>query len=207
MSSIFPLLNNHGEQPLVEDLAECLRQLDAIDVDVRLLLSGLNEEQLHWSPDAARWSISQCLVHAVIVGRTFLPIIDEAMDDARADHLWSRGPFRYGFLERWFVHSTEPPPKIRLRTPPFARPPDDQPLANVISDFIAMHQDLRQRARAANGLDLASIRIRSPFMKALRLSLGLSFAFLAAHERRHLWQAWQLRRHEGFPALINQPAT
>ncbi len=30
--------------------------------------------------------------------------------------------------------------------------------------------------------------------------LGQWFAFLAAHERRHLWQAWQVRRHPEFPA-------
>jgi len=207
MSSIFPPLDNLGEQPLVDDLAECLHQLDAIDVDVRLLLTGLNEEQIHWSQASSRWSISQCLVHLVIVGRTFLPLIDEAIEDTRADHLWSRGPFRYGFHERWFVSSTEPPPNIRLRTPAFARPPDDQPLANIVADFVAVHQELRQSLRSANGLDLARMKIRSPFMRALRLSLGLCFAFLAAHERRHLWQAWQLRRHEQFPALIHEPAT
>ena len=26
------------------------------------------------------------------------------------------------------------------------------------------------------------------------------FAFLVAHERRHLWQAWNVRRHPEFPA-------
>jgi hypothetical protein len=32
------------------------------------------------------------------------------------------------------------------------------------------------------------------------MGLGPCFAFLAAHERRHLWQAWQVRKDPGFPA-------
>ena len=200
MSSIVPRVDSLGEQPLVSDLAECLRQLDAIDVDVNNLIAGLNEERFHWSPAAARWSVAQCLVHLVIVGCRFLPIIDETTENARADQLLSCGPFRYGFVERWFVNSTDPPPRIRLRTPPSARPPDDQPLANVISDFWTMHQELRQRVRDANGIDLARAKTPSPFMKALKLSLGQCFQFLTAHERRHVWQAWQVRQHQAFPA-------
>jgi hypothetical protein len=199
MSSILPRFE-FEEPPLAEDLAECLRQLDGVDIDVKNLLAGLSESQFHWSPDAARWSIAQCMVHLIMVGRRFIPIIDEAGDNARADRWLSRGPFRYGFLERWFVSSTEPPPKIRLRTPAFARPPDDHPLVNVISDFLFMHEELRIHIRAANGIDLARAKITSPFMRSLKLSLGQSFAFLAAHERRHVWQAWELRKHPEFPA-------
>jgi len=199
MSSIMPKLDGAGEEPLVADLADCLRQLDGVDADAAGLLNGMTEVQFHWSPVAAQWSIEQCLVHLVIMGGKYLPIIDEAMENARADRLLSRGPFRYGFVERWFVRSTEPPPGIRLRTPISARPPDDQPLPFVIANFLTMQDDLRKRIRAANGLDLARAKVTSPFIRALKMGLGPCFEFLAAHERRHLWQAWQVRKHERFP--------
>lgn len=199
MSSIIPKLDGASEEPLVADLADCLRQLDRVDADAAGLLNGMTEVQFHWSPVAAQWSIEQCLVHLVIIGGKYLPIIDEAMENARADRMLSRGPFRYGFVERWFVRSTEPPPGIRLRTPISARPPDDQPLPFVIANFLTMQDDLRKRIRAANGLDLARAKVTSPFIRALKMGLGPCFEFLAAHERRHLWQAWQVRKHENFP--------
>ena len=34
----------------------------------------------------------------------------------------------------------------------------------------------------------------------IKLSLGQSFALMTAHERRHLWQAAQVREAAGFPA-------
>lgn len=199
MSSIFPRVDSAGEEPLVADLADCLRQLDGVDADTASLLNGMTEVQFHWSPVSSHWSIAQCLVHLVIIAGKYVPIIDETMANARADHLLSRGPFHYGFLERWFVRSTEPPPGIRLRTPLSARPPDDQPLPFVINNFLTMQDDLRKRIRAANGIDLARAKVASPFIRSLKLGLGPCFEFLAAHERRHLWQAWQVRKHERFP--------
>ena len=199
MSSIVPKVDGAREEPLVTDLADCLRQLDGVDADTASLLNGMTEVQFHWSPVAAHWSIEQCLVHLVIVGAKYLPIIDETIANARADRLLSRGPFRYGFIERWFVRSTDPPPGIRLRTPLSARPPDDLPLPFVIANFLTMQDDLRKRIRAANGLDLARAKVTSPFIRALKMGLGPCFEFLAAHERRHLWQAWQVRKHESFP--------
>ncbi len=199
MSSIIPRVDGAGEEPLGADLADCLRQLDGVDADAANLLNGLTEVQFHWSPVSSRWSIAQCLVHLVIVGGKYLPILDETIENARADRLLSRGPFRYGFIERWFVRSTEPPPGIRLRTPPAARPPDDQPLPGVIASFLTMQDEIRKRIRAANGVDLARAKVTSPFIRSLKMGLGPCFEFLAAHERRHLWQAWQVRNDEGFP--------
>ncbi len=199
MSSIIPRADGSGEEPLAADLADYLRQLDGVDADTANLLNGLTEVQFHWSPESSRWSIAQCLVHLVIIGGKYLPILDETIEDARADRLLSRGPFRYGFIERWFVRSTEPPPGIRLRTPLAARPPDDQPLPGVIANFLTMQDDLRKRIRAANGVDLARAKVPSPFIRSLKMGLGACFEFLAAHERRHLWQAWQVRKEERFP--------
>lgn len=197
MSSIVPKLESNEWQ--VADLADYLRQIDEVDADAGSLLEGMTEDQFHWSPASARWSIAQCLVHLVIMGRRYLPILDETIDNARADYLLSRGPFRYGFMEKWIVRATEPPPGIRLRTPASTRPPDDQPLAGVVANFLLMQDELRQRLYAAKGIDLARAKTTLPFVKSLKMGLGPCFAFLIAHERRHLWQAWQVRKDAAFP--------
>jgi len=199
MSSIIPRSDDRAAEPLVTDLADFLLQLDEIDADADKLIAGLTEDQFHWSPVASRWSIAQCLVHLNIMGRRYLPALDETIERANAENLASRGPFRYGFVERWIAHATEPPPGIRLRTPSSARPPDDQPIVGVSVNFRLVQDELRKRIRAANGLDLARAKVTSPFVKSLKMGLGPCFAFLLAHERRHLWQGWQVRKHQAFP--------
>ena len=49
-----------------------------------------------------------------------------------------------------------------------------------------------QLLNSANGLDLERIRVRSPAVPLIKLSLGAAFEIQAAHERRHLLQAEQL---------------
>jgi len=197
MSSLVPKVDI--KEPLADDLVDLLRQLDAVDADTANLLEGLTEDQFHWSPTSSRWSIAQCLVHLVIVARRYLPIVDECIDRTRPLDQPRRGPFRHNLFERWIVRITEPPPSIRLRTPASARPPDDQPLPGVVANFLAVQEELRKRVRAANGVDLAHPKLAAPFSRGFRIGLGAFMAFIVAHERRHLWQAWQVRAHENFP--------
>jgi hypothetical protein len=49
-------------------------------------------------------------------------------------------------------------------------------------------------------LDLARVKAPAPGLGPVKLNLHITFAWIAAHERRHLWQARQVRGHAGFPA-------
>lgn len=196
---MIPPVDGTDQGSLISELEDCLRQLDEIDIDAGKLVAGLSEDQFHWSTASSRWSIAQCLLHVVIINGRYLPILDETIERGRAEDLLSLGPFHYGFIERWLISAAEPPPRIRVRTPVSARPPDDQPLGTVMADFMSVQQGLRKRVRAANGVDLARAKVTSPFVKSLKMGVGPCFLFLAAHERRHLWQAWQVRLHPEFP--------
>jgi len=43
------------------------------------------------------------------------------------------------------------------------------------------------------------IRFRNPFVRSIRFTVGTGLLIISAHDRRHLWQAEQVRRSEGFP--------
>jgi len=58
---------------------------------------------------------------------------------------------------------------------------------------------LAERVRRSDGLDLARIRTISPVNRLVRLPLGAYFAFILAHNRRHLWQGRQVRASPDFP--------
>jgi hypothetical protein len=38
------------------------------------------------------------------------------------------------------------------------------------------------------------VRFPNPFIRGVRFSLATGLHAIAAHERRHLWQAWRVRR-------------
>lgn len=181
------------------ELQELLRQLDAIKADGHAVCAGLSESQFNWRPGEGRWSIAECLVHLnVAVSRT-LPAFDRAIAEGRAKGRTAEGggggPFRYGWFSRWMIGSMEPPPKRRMKTfAIFAVPVGGtHALARVLPEFVAVRDQLAGRIRLADGLDLRRVRVASPVNRLLRLPLGAYLQFVIAHDRRHLWQARQVR--------------
>jgi hypothetical protein len=80
--------------------------------------------------------------------------------------------------------------------------PASSPLAaaEVLRDFLELRDQFGQRIRRADGLDLKRAVVQSPVSRFFRLPLGAYLAFLLAHDRRHLWQACQVRGAPDFPA-------
>jgi DinB family protein len=58
-----------------------------------------------------------------------------------------------------------------------------RPARNVRA-FLGAHADL----------DLAGVRFPNPFVRGIYFSLATGLHVIAAHERRHLWQAGRVRR-------------
>lgn len=169
------------------------------------LTSGLEPSQLWWRPEPDDWSIGECLDHLVRTGEAYLEVLDDAIRDGRRQDLRIDGNYRPSLVGRWLPGFLEPPPGLKVPAPGVIRPrrpdPDgshrgDAPLAA----FLELRERYDRRLEAADGLDLGRIRVRSPFVFLLRFDLGSAFRVIAAHERRHLWQAGRVREVEGFPA-------
>jgi DinB superfamily len=184
---------------LIEELRDYCDQIDNIKEDAEELSAPLNNGQFNWRSAAGRWSISECLAHLNVVDGQDIPSIEAAIERARNAGLLGNGPFRYGWLSRKFVQMNEPPVKLKIKAPKLYVPPPDQPKEKVIVEFVAIHDRLKELIRSANGLDLARIKVPTPLGKLVTFSLGQRFALITAHDRRHLWQAWQARKHPGFP--------
>jgi hypothetical protein len=182
---------------MTPELQELLHQIDAIKADGQAVCAGLSESQFNWRPGEGRWSIAECLVHLNVAASGTLPAFDRAIADGRAKGRTAEGggPFRYGWFSRWVIGSMEPPPKWRMKTPGMfaVRVGGTHALARVLPEFLAVRDQLAERVRRADGLDLKRIRTVSPVTRLLRLPLGAYLQFVIAHDRRHVWQARQVR--------------
>jgi len=82
---------------------------------------------------------------------------------------------------------------MKVKTKPQFIPYTRRTLDDTVRRFLKMHHELTSRLSATQGLDARRVRIRSPFVAWIQYPLGLSFDLALTHERRHLWQAWQVR--------------
>jgi hypothetical protein len=188
------------EVELSAELRTQLERIEAIKRDARALVEDLDDAQLNWRPEPSRWSIAQCLQHIVISGEGYLPRLGELIESSRARTRQRRPPFRPGFFASWFIRSMEPPPRFKAKTfRAMEPPPAPERAEDILRAFLAFHDELAVRVRAMHDVDPSGARMRSPFFRPLRFTLGQVVALLTTHARRHLWQARQVRQHPGFP--------
>lgn len=174
-------------------------QIEAVMDDVCTVARGLNETQFNWRPRPGSWSVGECVDHLNASERLWLDGIDESLSAAREKQLFAEGPFRYGSIEKWFLGNAEPPVRFKAKAPKNFQPQANLSIERTLADFIDLHNRLQQRIWQAQGIDLRRAKVRAPFAKWLKFSLGISFAIVAAHDRRHLWQAQQVLEDPAFP--------
>ncbi len=195
-------MSNQGPLALTREIDEFRRQFEQISADADALVTPLGEGQFTWRPAPNRWSIAECLEHMNATARAYLPAIDEGIADAIKHGAYAEGPFYYSVVGRLFSHLMEPPARFRMRAAIDKQPGPQRPKRETLAGFRAYQVQYVDRLRQANGIDLARSCVRSPLASWIRIPLGSAFASMAAHERRHLWQARKITELDGFPTTI-----
>jgi hypothetical protein len=174
-------------------LLDLERQFQAIGASISSVVDGLPDAGLQWRPGDGKWSIVECFEH-LNSGWRVLPKLDEKIAGGRERGLLGSGPFRTKLLGEIYIRGVEPPVRvIRVRAPAKFRPRPSPPPAEVVPKLLGLQRELIERIRAADGVDLGAITMSSPISRRFKMTIGQWFRFLAAHERRHLWQANRVR--------------
>lgn len=192
-----------------EELTASWGELRAAGGEAEDLAAGLTPAQLRWRPEPDRWSVAECLEHLVLTGEAYLEALDPVIEEAHQRGRLARGDYRPTLVGRWLSRLLEPPPGFPVPSPSVLVPgggaeptPQDggSGEGDPLADFLALRGRFAERLEAADGVDLRRVRMASPFFSLVRFDLGSAFRVIAAHERRHLWQARRVTEAEGFPA-------
>lgn len=178
------------------DLVLLTDMLDAIDRDLRAVLDGLSDERAAWRANGASWSIAECIDHLATANRVYLAAMTPAAETARAAGRMRRGPATPGLFGGWFARSLEPPVRPLRRIPARRKlkPRAAPPLQGALTAFNASQQAVRDFLDTYAGIDLAGVTFPNPIVPGIRFSLATGLHVVASHERRHLWQMWNIRR-------------
>jgi DinB family protein len=168
------------------------------------LVDGLSSEQFVLRPEPARWSIAECLVHLNLTAKLVQKITRKGIEEARERNIGGDGPFQLGARGRLLIWIAEPPPKFRIPAPRGIAPPMaiDQP-ERVLPDFMHAQDEWERLLQQAEGLDLARITLGS-FFSPFRCQMSGGLMWMMAHQRRHLWQAENVKRRI-FSAASTKP--
>ena len=166
---------------LRHELADVIRRGHA-------LAASVDDAMLMRRPAPASWSVAENLEHLSATAATFARRIRRRLDGAVAKEVTVEE--KCSLVARIWLRLVEPPVRLRLKVPAAALQPGEiESRAALLARFEETHQTLIALLDESDGYDRMRLRIPTPFAKRISVTLVDTFIVLAAHGRRHLWQA------------------
>ena len=169
-------------------IADIIAQFDRVEAAARTLAAALDDAAFARRPAPGKWSPAECIAHLNLTTEAYLKILDAVIvanaNAPRSDTIRYRKDV-VGWLLTWIM---EPPYRSGSKTGAAFVPGASLPREALVAEFARLNGALCDRARSLSGLDLNALKVASPF-GPLKYNTWSAFTILAAHERRHLWQA------------------
>lgn len=171
-----------------EQLSALLQQIQRVTKAADQLISGRPDAVLCARPHPGRWSAAECFDHLARTTQVFLPPINNAI--AAAPGLAGRRKLRTGTVASVLIRSLEPPYRLKHKVPAHLAP-RHQDFSTAWTAFLNSQPHLSRAILSAAGRAIDGVKIQSPVCARLSYNAYGALGILAAHQRRHLWQAEQ----------------
>jgi DinB superfamily len=172
---------------LPPQLETCAHDFQHASEDARNLLTYTDEDALRKRRSPANWSALECVVHLNLATQAMLPGIRRAVEEALPSSS-DQQRYKMDFAGRLLAWSLEPPVFIKLKAPKLAQPLASSGPEPVWQEFERLHAELIELLQASAGKAIDQQKMKSPFAN-MHYSAYSAFRIIAAHDRRHLWQA------------------
>lgn len=173
--------------------------LSQVSADATRTFGALSAQQVNWTSDPARWSVTQCFDHLIRVHSKYFPIFDRLAADDLQMSAWARwSPFS-GLFGRLFISALDPDNKTKRPTTSNAKPSSSALGADIIEQFAAHQAEMiAHLRRLPASLDPEAVIITSPLLSVVTYPLDDVLVFLGLHCRRHFDQARRVMESPGF---------
>ena len=178
-------------------LADVTAELSAIARDAQSVFGLLDEPQLNWRPDAARWSVAQCFDHLLNANREMFQAMNAAMDGSSPPTVWQRLPVLPRVFGRMLIRSQMPEATRKFTAPRRAEPASSAIDPRIIERFVAGQHEAAARVQTLDG----RVIMVSPFVSFITYSVLDGCRLIVTHERRHFEQARRVTQEPGFPSF------
>ena len=169
-------------------LEKLIAEIDGVTAEFIKYFANLTEQQLNSRKQKDQWTIAQCFQHIIIVNESYVPLIT-AVKEKRYKAGWNS---KIGLLANYFgknaLQMAQPGNEKKLKTAPQFQPNNINPIDDIVVNFIAHQQSLKQVIVNSQDLLSANTVIHSPVNKMIVYKLSDVFKIMVAHEQRHLKQ-------------------
>lgn len=174
-------------------LQEMQKQYNDIKESMKNLTAGLNEENFNLRPAKNKWSVGECIDHLNSSYAAYNPILKNVIENSKNDSVKNHDEFKSRLMFRVFTAWLEPPYKMKVKTFSIFAPDEKLKLDETVKKFTAGTDEFIEFIQQSEKVELKKTIITSPVSDKLKFQLGELYPFMAAHIRRHIWQAEQVK--------------
>lgn len=177
---------------LPQELQRLLDEIDQCERDAEALVADLDDATVNWRPPGGGWSVAQCLHHLAVINEFYLRDCRSYVNAGRqAGHRFAGlHPTMWG---RAFVQWLEPPARMKTKAAPVAQPAPSIPRDQLLPFYKASHSEYRALVHDCAAVDVNRVIMPNPFIQRVRMRMATILLVIPAHERRHLWQAREVK--------------
>ncbi|MCB2203633.1 DinB family protein [bacterium] len=175
---------------MMADYDNLRQQYHALITRMHEIFDGVDESVAFTRPVPGRWSMAECIAHLNVTGAPYLERLTHVHEQGNREDLPRRKPTKHpGFFVRRIIWSLEPPYRMKVKTFTQFEPQEGSGLEQTLRTFERQQHDFLTLIDAFTHDGVPRLRVQSPAQPLLRLYADDWMLFLAAHARRHLWQA------------------
>ncbi len=168
-----------------------LELLDAMGA-AKELAARVDSDAFRRRPADGSWSAAECIEHLSLTAETFVRRLRRVIEASKKQK--PRRDETLSWLGRAYVWLLEPPVNRKLPAPSAFLPGAVAERAVLMARFERTHRELITLIEETDTFDRTRIKVATPVGKWMRISVLDSFTALAAHARRHIWQAQRALR-------------
>jgi hypothetical protein len=186
---------------LIESLTEDTNSINKI---LKEQIHPRSENQLNWKASAEKWSVLECLEHIMLSGQYYIDEINNSFSSKSPGLDPLDLDFKPGIIGNYSVKAMKPAPsgEINNKMKTFKRMEpgkSNMDHEKILADFSRYQADLLSILEKSKYFNLNKIKIRSSIGNMIRFKLGDALRFVIAHNQRHVQQAINVMKSDGFP--------
>jgi hypothetical protein len=176
-------------------LGAIVQSLESAQTRLRRLSDSVSDNSFDKQPGAGRWSAADCVEHLNMTSRAYLPLLRDAVVEARQLRRAPSTHYRQDALGWFMAKMMQPLRRIgRIRLIPVKTTPDFVPKGGasrdqLLSEFVRLQAELITLIRGADGLPLDQVKVVSPFGGKMKYNAYAALMIVSEHQHRHLQQA------------------
>jgi len=159
---------------------------------------SLTDHQRNWQPAPEKWSINQCLEHITITNRGWLSEINRLIANG-AKMSDNHGEYKRVGIGGYMIGTLVTTKPRKYKTRKKFNPPSLLDTETVKNDFMNFQKQWEEAMDKIKGFDIDRNKVRSPFLNIIKYRLGNTIELNNIHTRRHLNQAMNVMKTDGFP--------